>query len=143
MSETKETKYGKYIVSEVKPKKDAPWDPKTRADEFITMPRLDDDILKGAFYYESGWTLPAFAKNTHGESHSHDFDEVLGFFGSDTKNPNDLCALAEVHIGGEIHTVTKSCLIFVPKGVPHGPIIFKKIDRPMFHFSVGSAKNYF
>jgi hypothetical protein len=104
---------------------------------------LDDTIIKGAFYVETGWTMPPFVRQTQGKSHTHDYDEVIAFFGTDTKNPNDLGAEAEVHIGGELHTVTRSCLIFVPKGVPHGPIVFKRIDRPIFHFSCGTGKKYF
>jgi hypothetical protein len=138
-----ETKYGKYIITEIKPKVEAPWTPKFKPDELIPMLFLDDSVIKGAFYVESAWTLPPFAKESHGESHHHDYDEVLAFFGTDTKNPHDLCAEAEVHIGGEVHTVTKSCLIFIPKNIPHGPIVFKRIDRPIFHFSCGTSKKYF
>jgi hypothetical protein len=137
-----ESKYGKNIITELKPKKVAPWSPKFGPDEIIPLLFLDSSIIDGAFYTECNWTLPAFANNVHGESHQHDYDEVIAFFGSDPKDPNNLNAIAEVHIGGEIHTVTKSCMIFAPKGVPHGPIVFKKIDKPIFHFACGMGKNY-
>ena len=138
-----ETKYGKYIITERKQKVEAPWTPKFKPDEIVPTLFLDSSIIKGAFYVESAWTLPGFAKESHGEEHSHDYDEVLAFFGSNPEKPFDLYAEAEVHIGGEVHTVTKSCLIFVPKGVKHGPIDFKRIDRPIFHFSCGTGKIYF
>ena len=138
-----ETKYGKYIITELKPKESAPWDPVITEEEAKPLLFLDDTVIKGAFYVESNWTFPAFAQNTHGASHHHDFNEVLAFFGSDPKNPHDLGAVAEVHLGDEVHTVTKSCLIFIPKNVPHGPIVFKKIDRPMIHFSCGPSTQYF
>ena len=138
-----ETKYGRYIITEVKPKKEAPWTPKFGPDELIPMLHIDSNVIDGAFYVESAWTLPPFADESRGEEHSHDYDEVLAFFGSDPENPNDLNAEAEVHIGGEVHTVNKSCLIFVPKGTKHGPIDFKRIDRPIFHFSCGTGKVYF
>jgi hypothetical protein len=138
-----ETKYGKCIITEIKPKIEAPWTPKFKPDELTPMLYLDSSVVEGAFYVESAWTLPAFAKESHGKSHKHDYDEVLAFFGSNPENPHDLYAEAEVHLGDEVHTVTKSCLIFVPKGVPHGPIVFKRIDRPIFHFSCGTSKKYF
>jgi hypothetical protein len=137
-----ETKYGKYIITELKQKVEAPWAPVIKPDELVRLLYLDSSVIKGAFYVECNWTLPPFAKEVRGESHKHDYDEVLAFFGSDIKNPSDLCAEAEVHIGDEVHTVTKSCLIFVPKGVMHGPIVFKRIDRPMFHFACGTSKKY-
>ena len=138
-----DTKYGKYIITELMPKKGAPWDPKFGPDELIPMLWIDSRVIEGAFFVDSNWTLPPFADESRGDSHSHDYDEVLGFFGSDPENPHDLCAEAEVHIGGEVHTVTKSCLIFIPKGTEHGPIDFKRIDRPMFHFACGTGRQYF
>ena len=138
-----ETKYGKYIITELKPKIEAPWDPVVKPGEVIPLLFLDSSVAKGAFYVECNWTLPPFANETHGEAHTHDYDEVLAFFGSNPENPTDLYAEAELHLGDEVHTVTKSCLIFVPKGVQHGPIDFKRIDRPIFHFSCGNSKKYF
>jgi hypothetical protein len=138
-----ETKYGKYIITDVIPKAEAPWAPKFKPDELIPLLFIDSRVIEGAFYVDSDWTLPAFAKESHGEAHSHDFDEVLAFFGSDPENPHDLYAEAEVPLGDEVHIVTKSCLIFVPKGLMHGPIDFKRIDRPIFHFACGTGKEYF
>ena len=138
-----ESKYAKYIITEVMPKEEAPWAPKFKPDELIPFLWLDNRLIKGAFYVETAWTLPAFAKESHGQSHQHDYNEVIAFFGSDPTKPHDLCAEAEVHLGGEIHTVTRSCLIFVPAGVPHGPIDFKRMDRPVFHFTCGTSQNYF
>lgn len=138
-----ETKYGKCIITEIKPKKEAPWAPKFKPDELIPMLYLDSSVVNGAFYVETAWTLPAFADETRGEAHTHDYDEVIAFFGSNPENPQDLYAEADVHLGGEVHKVTKSCLIFVPKGVQHGPIVFKRIDRPIFHFTCGTSTKYF
>src|SRR5512136_1801925 len=105
-----ETKYGKYIITEVKTKVEAPWTPKFKPDELIPMLFIDGSVIKGAFYVESAWTLPPFAKESHGETHQHDYDEVLAFFGSNPQDPHNLNAEAEVHIGDEVHTITKSCL---------------------------------
>ena len=138
-----ETKFGKCIITEIKPKKEAPWAPKFLPDELIPMLHLDSSVIEGAFYVETALTLPPFANKTHGQSHQHDYDEVIAFFGTDPHNPHDLYAEAEVHIGGEVHTITKSCLIFVPKGVPHAPINFRRIDKPIFHFTAGVSKKYF
>ena len=138
-----EIKYSKYIITDVIPKEEAPWAPVFKPDELIPMLFVDSRVIEGAFYVDSNWTLPPFANETHGEAHKHDYDEVLAFFGSNPENPHDLYAEAEVHLGDEVHTVTKSCLIFVPKGIQHGPIDFKRIDRPIFHFSCGTGKKYF
>lgn len=138
-----ESKYGKYIITErFEPEKKAGWEPKFTPEELVHVVRLDSNIVEGAFYVDTDWTLPPFAKETHGEAHKHDFDEVLAFFGSDPENPHELYAEAKVPLGDEIHTVTKSCLIFIPKGLMHGPITFPRIDRPIFHFGCGMTRKY-
>jgi hypothetical protein len=48
--------------------------------------------------------------------HSHDFDEIIGFAGTNRNYPRDLCGEIEFHMGGETLTLTKTCLIFIPKG---------------------------
>ena len=75
--------------------------------------------------------------------HTHDYNEILASFGSNTENPQDLYNEAEVHLGAEVHKVTKSCLVFVPKGVQHGPLIFNRIDRPISLFPEEPVINIF
>jgi hypothetical protein len=137
------TKYGKYIITDLKPKVEAPWTPVFKPEELIPLLFLNSSVIKGAFYVETNWTLPPFSKVVHGEAHQHDYDEVLAFFGSNPDDPNNLNAEAEIPLGDELHTVTKSCLIFIPKGLKHGPINFKRIDRPIFHFACGTGNIYF
>ena len=62
-----ETKYGKYIITELKPKIEAPWAPVFTPEELIPMLFLDNSVVEGAFYVESAWTLPPFAKESHGK----------------------------------------------------------------------------
>jgi hypothetical protein len=138
-----ESKYGKYIITELKPKVKPAWAPVVTAEEVTRLLFLDSSVIKGAFYVESNWTLPPFAEKVHGTAHQHDYDEVLAFFGGNPEDPHNLYAEAEVHLGDEVHTVTKSCLIFIPKGLKHGPIVFKRIDRPIFHFACGTGSVYF
>lgn len=68
------------------------------------------------------------------EPHSHDFDEVLAFIGTDSKHPRDLGGEIEFWMDGEKHILTKSCVIFLPKGMIHCPLIFRKVNGPIFHF---------
>ena len=59
-----ETKYGKYIITELKPKAVAPWDPVVKPDEIIRMLFLDNSVIKDAFYVETNWTMPPFARES-------------------------------------------------------------------------------
>jgi hypothetical protein len=137
-------KYAKYIITKLAPREEAPWTPVFKPDEVTTVLYLADQVIKGAFYVETAWFRPPLAASgTRGQSHQHDFDEVLAFFGSDPGNPQDLGAEMEFQINGENHLINSSCLIFIPRQTPHGPPIFRRIDRPLFHFACGTGKDYF
>lgn len=143
------TKYGKYIITELKPKiESAPWTKIPSPEELTTVLFLDDEVVKGAFYVECVWFWPrdqaTLAKDEPDvDPHKHEHNEVLAQFGTNPEDPHDLCGELEVWLGDEKHIITKSCLIFIPKGLKHGPIRFTRIDRPIFHFAVHTGKMYF
>ena len=58
------------------------------------------------------------------------------------QDPRDLGGEMEVWLGGEKYSITKSCLIYVPKGLKHCPIRFVRIDTPILFFSGGMATKY-
>ena len=64
--------------------------------------------------------------------HIHDFDEYLSFIGLDPDNPDYLGGEIDLCLGEERekHTINKSTTVFIPKGMKHLPITFKKIDKP-------------
>ena len=75
-------------------------------------------------------------------SHAHDYDETLGFFGTDFADPYDLGGEIEFWIEDEKFLLTRSCLIFIPKGTYHCPLVIHRVDRPIFHFSGGPGGAY-
>ena len=126
-----------------------PWDPVFKPDEATRLMYLDKTVLDGAFYLECAWFWPGEwpgDKNwsEHGvKAHSHDYDEVIAFFGTDTDEPSVLGAEVELWLEDEKHIITKSSLVFIPAGMKHCPLTFLKIDRPVFHFTTGPGKTYF
>ncbi len=109
------------------------------------MLSLDDTVLKGSFYVEAVWIWPGadvYPENAERNSHAHDYDETVAFFGSDFSNPNDLCGEIEMWIEDEKLILTKSCLIFVPKGMYHCPLVIRRVDKPIFHFAAGLGTVY-
>ena len=88
------------------------------------------------------WGLPGGKPVDIEIPHSHDFDEVIGFAGTDRRHPRDLGGEIEFLIGGERHTITKTCLIFVPKGVEHCPVTIKRVDTPIFMFEAANDPKY-
>ena len=76
------------------------------------------------------------------DEHVHEYDELIGFFGSDPTDPYDLNAELEVTLDGETHRITRSSLIFCPKGMPHMPLRILRVDKPIFHFAVLPERHF-
>jgi hypothetical protein len=107
---------------------------------------LDDKVVPGAFQMNCVWyfapTLKPKDSKVKGIGHKHDVPEILGFFGSDYKNPHDLGGEVEFWMEDEKYLITKSVMMFVPAGVMHCPIALTRVDRPIFHFSVVTSGQY-
>ena len=136
--------YGKYIVQELKtpnlPPKFVEFY-KTYAQRLLWM---DGNNVPGAFQMNTTWYMKASEVRplyAHDE-HTHDFDEMVGFIGSDPENPNDLGGEIEIGIGGELHRLTKSSIIFMPGGIKHLPLSILELHRPIFHFSISMNPTY-
>lgn len=138
------TKYGKYIVRDLTyPKRFTPEFNAAYATWAKRILWLDDDVVEGAFQINCSWYCkPPEVKTGEAYAHIHDCDEIIGFFGSNYEKPYDLGAEIEFWIEDEPHIINSSALIFVPKGMKHCPLILKKVDRPIFHFSTVTSSHY-
>jgi hypothetical protein len=101
---------------------------------------LDDEVVKGGTYMDFVWyTGPAeFGPGQH----VHDFDEIIGFLGTDVRNPKDLGGQMELWLDNEKYNIDYTCLVFVPKGLKHCPMIARRVDRPFIHFTAGNQSKY-
>jgi len=133
---------GKYVITQPKPGFVPDFfGPPAKLIETVDVAFVDDEVLEGGRYVEAVW----FTKGSDEIAvypHVHDFDEILGFIGSDPDDAQDLGGQIEDTIDGEEYVITKSCVLFVPQGVPHGPLYIRRVDRPIFHFAMGDAKLY-
>jgi mannose-6-phosphate isomerase-like protein (cupin superfamily) len=145
-------KYDKYIFYDVKPIEIPPEqlakikEEQKRQQSMVDsthLLNLDTTRSEGAPYLDFHWLWPGSAKGYAEAEHTHDFDEFLGFIGAaDQNNQRDLGSEIEVWLGGEKYMITKSCLIYVPKGVRHCPIRFTRIGKPVLFFTGGMATSY-
>jgi len=139
-----EGEYGKYIVQDLK----TPGFPPGFAEFYKTYAKrilwMDDGNVPGAFQMNTSWYMNASDVRPlyKHEEHTHDFDEMIGFFGSDPENPYDLGGEIEIGLGGELHRLTKSSIIFVPAGMRHLPLSIIELHCPIFHFSVSMSPEY-
>ena len=141
-----EMKYDKYIVKKAKQMTPPPGveiDPERMKRMSQIMSRvayLDDEVVPGSFYVECCWFWKG-SEGGHG-AHTHDWDEVLTFFGTNPEAPHDLCGEVELWLDDEKHIITESCIVYIPKGFKHCPMIVRKVDRPIFHFSAGITRMF-
>ena len=104
---------------------------------------MDGSVVPGAFQMNTAWYSHVPERDPIFPEHVHDdADELIGFFSSDPDRPYDLGAEIEFTIGGEVHLLTRSTMIFVPAGLRHNPLRILRVDRPVFHFSVVTKDRY-
>jgi hypothetical protein len=101
---------------------------------------LDDEVVPGAFHINTTWYFkPASPED---RPHTHDTDEIIGFFGNNAADPHDLGGEVEIWLEDEKHVIARSALVFVPAGMKHCPLTFTRVDRPIFHFTTVTSGRY-
>jgi len=135
-----ESKYEKYILQELRmPEGMMPSaEYMQRATKVLWM---DGENTPGAFNVNVTWLWKATDFN-HDEAHKHDYDEVIGFFGSDLDRPSDLNAEVEFWLEDEKYILTKSTLLFIPEGLTHCPLRVLSVNQPIFHFTIVRSGTY-
>lgn len=127
------TKYGKYVIK--KPVATGGFGP-----EFI---------YTGDKEYDSNFTI-MFLRITEPTlmeeyAHSHDFDMYLYFMSFDADNMGELGADIEIGLGEEreIHKITTPASVYIPAGMIHCPLEFKRVDKPILFVHCTLASKYF
>jgi len=134
-----ESKYEKYLVR--KPLLEmGPASPRRRR-TFRTVPGLtymSNDLVPGSnTYIEMGWIWDMPEPNPHIFEHSNeDYDEIVLHIGNDPNNPEDLGAEIEFCVGGEPLVFDTTTALFVPKGLKHGPLTWKRVSRPHLELTI-------
>lgn len=80
------------------------------------------------------------------EPHTHTCAEFLYFFGGNPLDLRDFGAEVELVMGegdeAETHVITTTTWVYVPPNLPHCPLNFKKVDRPIFFGHTMFAPSY-
>jgi hypothetical protein len=102
-----------------------------------TMTYMSNDQVPGSnTYIEIGWVWEIPTPNPHMPEHTHNYDEVVLHLGTDRDKPEELGAEIEFALEGKKITIDKTSALFVPKGVKHGPMVYKKVDKPYIVMTV-------
>ena len=126
-------KYGKYFLRE-------PWGIPVRANPDPDAPVY---IGIGQGKPAPGWDEPISqvlrpiyrAYKMIPKAHVHNCAEILYFIGGNPMNFKDFGAEVEFVMGegadAEKYTITTTTWVYVPKTLPHCPLEFKRVDRPI------------
>jgi hypothetical protein len=157
-----ESKYGKYICTELKKEIQLPG---FRAGPSIGqgmvngvrrmmehMIWMDDTVIPGAFYSEMVWFWPQIKTETVSPEkglkgpnvppHVHPFTEIVGYFGTDVNQPQELNGEIELWLEDEQFNLTKSFMCYIPAGMRHCPLRHIRMDKAFFHFTMGPGMQY-
>lgn len=132
------SKYEKYIRRDVQSKDVHKIHPE------VTKPVLglkSDESFGGHNFALSWWPISEPFEMVS-QTHAHDFDQFLLFVGGDINNMLDLGGEVELTLGeegGELEkfVFTKATMVYIPAGLRHCPLNFKKVNDPnkpiLFH----------
>jgi hypothetical protein len=79
-----------------------------------------------------------------GDTHKHDFDQILCFMGGDSSNVYDFQAEIELCLGDEAekYIINKASMVYIPKGLAHCPLNFKVISKPIIFLDIRGTWDY-
>lgn len=128
----KKTKYGKYVI------------PKsvTKPEPYPTMEWIGDiDYKTNMTFMITKVVAPCKMEEF---PHSHDFDMYLHFVSYDYDHMNDLFGEIVIGLGEEqeLHTITSPTSVYIPAGMVHCPLIFKRVEKPIILFHTSIASKY-
>jgi len=105
---------------------------KVKGRSYPTMTIMSNNLVPGSnVYIELGWVWEMPEPNPHIFEHKHaKYNEIVFHIGNDPNNPEDLGAEIEFTVGGEPLVFDRTSALFVPAGVSHGPVVWKKVRRP-------------
>jgi hypothetical protein len=138
--EMTDTRYGKYILKEpIVP-------PGVGHHAEITAPVVQcvgEKEFNGApFSINFDYITEPFTMIT--KAHAHDYDQFLFFLGGNPANMGDFGAEVDLWLGEEQekHVIKVTSVVHIPRGLIHGPLIYRKVDKPIIFVDAFLAPIY-
>jgi hypothetical protein len=139
-----ETKYGKYFLRE-------PWGTPVRAN-----PDPDQPVYIGIGQGKpvEGWdeSISQVLRPIYRpylmipKVHVHNTAEILYFIGGNPMNFKEFGAEVEFTVGegadAETHLITSTTWVYMPRNLPHCPLNFKRVDKPIMFGHVMFAPTF-
>ncbi|NLY39388.1 MAG: cupin domain-containing protein [Firmicutes bacterium] len=112
-------------------------DPNTTGRTYPSMTYMSRiQIPEANYYLECSWLYEMPHPNPHIKEHVHDTEEIVLHVGSDPDDPEDLGGEIELVLGGQPLRFSSNSAIFVPRGVPHGPLTWYACRKPHLEMAI-------
>ena len=142
-----ETKYGKYFVRNptfdpnlaniVEPQTGKVMTGRTRNNIFMA-----NNLVPGSnIHLNLMWIYKVPSPNPFVLTHSHQYDEILFFLGTNPNNLEGLGGELTLEMGDEKHVVKTTTAVFIPKGLPH-LLVYNRVDRPQMLVALSLSGEY-
>ncbi len=94
-----------------------------------SMTMISDNLVPGSNnYMEGGWIYNKPEPNPGVFEMNHrKYDELVMLIGSNPEDPEYLGAEIDFYVAGQPVTINRTAAMFIPKGIPHGPLHYKKV----------------
>ncbi|MGB9879153.1 MAG: hypothetical protein ACPLRM_00200 [Anaerolineae bacterium] len=74
--------------------------------------------------------------------HVHQFPVIMNFFGGDYRDIRDFDAEIWFYLGGERQIIDTPATVVIPAGLPHCPLIFKRVGKPIAWVEIMLTDHY-
>jgi hypothetical protein len=127
--------------------REAPTRPSDHFEITSPIPTLSSEENYGDLGFQIYWEAITVPFTMNPESHKHDFPQYLCFMGGDITRMTELGGEIEIALGLdknhlEKHTITRASTVYLPPGLYHCPLVFKKITRPVMFMEINCAGLY-
>jgi hypothetical protein len=138
-SEAAEMRYGRYFKRFVYKKGEGG---PGSADYFVRLNGKDLERRETNFSF--GYYSKVGPWESGNDGYVSPFDQCLVFAGLDPKRPDYLGAEIEISLGKDFekHVFDVPSIVCVPRNLPRGPIVTKKVETTFAHYSIGLAGDY-
>jgi len=128
-----ERRYDKYFITGPKPRE-------IRKECKSVTTYVDDDVIKGSSLFFTTFMSDGDS-SIEDNPHTHNFGQLLCFFGNNPEDDFDLGAEIELCMGDEMekHTINQSTAVYIPPGLVHGQIKYR-VKKPFILMAIGGPK---
>ena len=109
---------------------------------YTHLMNVDANRVEDFFCVDCYWLWEGASETPVEVPHTHDFGEAICFVGTNEDDPYDLGGEITIWLDDDKQVIKRTSLIYLPPGTRHGPIVFNRIERPVFFVTISPTGIY-